>query len=260
MALEAQTTAQLEDHRQIHQDHKQTYQLMGGVTLVVIGIWIGAQLFGSDAGFTTNLYTEALSVLVTVLVIKWFDDRRATNQRKQALFLQLGSQSNDFALEAKRQLEMEEGWLEKALAQKWFPRAGWQEIELQVVDLTDAVLFRANLTNSDLRNTNLTGAKLMHARLTGAKLWNTILISADLSYANLSNAELWNAKLRSADLSNANLTSANLHMADLTGAILIGANLHDAHYTDYTILPDGTRWKQGTYMTRFTHPSFSDLS
>ncbi len=235
MSLTAQADAQLNEQRTIRREHKQTYQLMGGITLVVIGIWIGAQLFGNDAGFTINLYTELLSIGVTVLVLNWFAERRAIRLRKQELFLQLGSQSNDFALEAKRQLEME-GWLEEALAHKKFLLAGWQGILLWKTDLTNAQLPLANLTGAILEHSNLTNANLSGAKLVGAKLWEVTLRNAELHDADLSGAELWGADLRKSTLAQANFTSAELWNADLTeanlkSAILTNANLATANLT-----------------------------
>jgi hypothetical protein len=55
--------------REIRQEYKSFYQLMGGLVLVLIGIWLGANIFADDAGYGTNLYTELISVAVTVFVL-----------------------------------------------------------------------------------------------------------------------------------------------------------------------------------------------
>ena len=67
-------------------------------------------------------------------------------------------------------------------------------------DLSDALLFSANLSGADLSGADLSGADLDRADLSGA----------DLSYANLSGAILYAA----------NLSGANLSGADLSGALL----------------------------------------
>lgn len=244
MAFSAQANEQFEEQRKIRREHKQTYQLMGGITLLVIGIWIGAQLFGGDAGFTTNLYTEALSIGVTILVLNWFADRRATRQRKEELFLQLGSQSNDFALEAKRQLKIE-GWLEEALAQKKFPRANWQGMVLARMDLTHLTLLNANLVCTNLMSADLSNAVLCRSSLSNAFLVDTKLTNANLLDANLTGAVLWFADLTNANLSYANLTDASLLITDLA----------NANFDVNTILPDGTHWTSDTDMSRFTDPT-----
>lgn len=254
--FEEQARQQLDDQHTIRVKHEsiKAYQLMGAVILVVIGIWIGAQVFSNDPGFTVNLYTEALSVLVTVLVIKWFDDRRSRNERKKALMRQLSSQSNEFALEAKRLLEMEDGWLEEALLEGNFERANWAGIVLEWADLE----------NMRFAHTNLTNAQLEHANLTGANLWQTILIGANLrrvdfegAYlrgANLSNAVLWHSNLR-----YTNLSETNLFGTDLTGADLSWAFLSNAQFDKTTILPDRKHWTPDKDLTCFTDPDHPDF-
>lgn len=67
----------------------------------------------------------------------------------------------------------------------------------------------------------------------------------DLSGANLTGAWLDNADLKSACLLSVNLMDASLLYVDLSDAI----------YNMNTTLPDGTRWKPGTDMGRFTDPN-----
>ncbi len=85
-----------------------------------------------------------------------------------------------------------------------------------------------NLSNADLRHADLSNANLSGADLRHADLWRANLSGADLSGADLSNADLWRADLRHADLSNADLSNANLWHADLSNANLSGANLRHA--------------------------------
>jgi len=56
------------------------------------------------------------------------------------------------------------------------------------------------------------------------------------------------ARLTGADLSEANLRGANLLDASLRGALLRGAL-----FDERTTLPDGTNWKPGTNMGKFTN-------
>lgn len=278
MSLEAQTAEHLAEQRKLRHHNKHVYQLMGGVTLVAIGLWLGAQLFGGDAGFTTNVYTEGLSILVTVLVLNWFADRRATRQRKQELFLQLGSQSNDFALEAKRQLE-QLGWLNEAIEMGQFERANWNRIILHGANLKGINLYRAQLHRALLRKALLDDARLAKTDLTKANLRNAVLISTDLRYTNLKSANLWLANLTGACLFNADLTGTTLtsvelvnsHLAnskligtdmrgaDLTGADLVYADTTDIRLNDFTKLPNGLYWKKGESLDRFTSPSHPEF-
>ena len=86
-------------------------------------------------------------------------------------------------------------------------------LDLEKVNLSNAIL-----TNSYFRNTNLKGANLQ-----GAKLNNANLSGANLSGANLSGANLFGANLVNSDLTGANLTGSNLEGANLEGATLTDA-------------------------------------
>ena len=67
-----------------------------------------------------------------------------------------------------------------------------------------------------------------------AQLNYAVLSNANLSHANLVYAELSEADLRYADLSNAELSFADMIGADLTGADLSGVSWYN------TTCPDGT--------------------
>ncbi|MEV0368173.1 pentapeptide repeat-containing protein [Nocardia fusca] len=107
------------------------------------------------------------------------------------------------------------------------------------VDLSKAVLSRADLANADLTEADfsfaqLTGANLAEANLTGASLWYAQFLSANLAEANLTGAHFLAAKLAGAILAGANLAGADLFAADLseaklTEADLTGADLEDAN-------------------------------
>jgi hypothetical protein len=84
---------------------------------------------------------------------------------------------------------------------------------LQGVDLSRAVLTRANLNAVDARNSNFRSADLT---------------AADLRSANFRGSNLQNARLIGADLTDADLNSANLTGADLAGANLDNADLRNS--------------------------------
>ncbi len=86
------------------------------------------------------------------------------------------------------------------------------------VDMTNAIL-----TGADLTNANLALMVLRRVDLTGA-----ILTGADLTKAYLKDADLTGADLTNVNLKDSILTDANLTNAKLGGAILCG-----------TIMPDG---------------------
>src|SRR5215208_4598503 len=68
------------------------------------------------------------------------------------------------------------------------------------IDLREADLSGANLSNAFLDDANLSGADLRDAHLSGASLFHANLFSADLSGASLFEAGLFDANLRYASL------------------------------------------------------------
>jgi hypothetical protein len=169
--------------------------------------------------FYANTSTELVSIAITVLVLDTINENRAKRERKRAIIEQLGSHSNDFALDAARIIENEE-WLEDG---------------------------------------SLRGASLFRASLQGAHLWQADLQGAHLLSANLQEADLFNANLQWADLFQANLEGANLLETNLEGASLQEANLKGARVNGGTILPDGTKWTPDTDITRFTDPEHPEF-
>jgi uncharacterized protein YjbI with pentapeptide repeats len=105
-------------------------------------------------------------------------------------------------------------------------------------DLSNARIF-ARLSRSDLRRARLVNARLgadirtpqtmilFRTELSGSNLSGADLAGADLSGALLSFADLSGAALTGADLERADLSHANLTEADLTAAILSRADLDE---------------------------------
>jgi uncharacterized protein YjbI with pentapeptide repeats len=96
-------------------------------------------------------------------------------------------------------------------------------------DLSNALLFEGDFTDTNLNGANLSKAKLSGAKLSGAKLTQANLIearfgSADLEGANLTSANLTKAEFGSAKLNRANFTQANLTQSDFGGYDLRGSN------------------------------------
>ena len=97
-----------------------------------------------------------------------------------------------------------------------------------------------NLFKAKLSEANLRWAILTEADLRGADLRWAILNGADLSEANLRGANLSEANLSEADLSEADLSEANLSRADLSEADLRGADLSEANLSRAT----GVKWAE----------------
>ena len=97
-------------------------------------------------------------------------------------------------------------------------------------NLSNELLWWADLQNANLQYANISNANLAHANLT-----NTNLEHADLAFTNFIGA----------DLQGANIQSANVFYADLSGANLFGLeNWNEAfwlasRYTQTTIFPYG---------------------
>lgn len=225
-----------EEIQQMHHDYRTLYQILGGIVLVVIGVIMGAIMFAEEGGYDTNLFTEALSLAVTVFVLDLLARQREERVLKKRLLQQLGSNFNVLALTA-----LEELW-----------HRGW----LQDGSLAGTNLSRADLRGADFGKANLTGVQFVSRRYGHARLDETTRLpdetfwqsEYDISYlerftnpdhpqywrgfglreANLPRWDLSGANLRGADLFGSNLWSANLHSADLRNAILIRARLRQA--------------------------------
>ena len=118
---------------------------------------------------------------------------------------------------------------------------------LPKANLFRANLFRAKLEGAKLEGAKLIGAHSIQANLSYAILINVdltdaILRRAQLPHVNLTSADLSRADLKGADLSHANLfkaylsktdlSGANLSGADLERAVLVGTNLKNSDLTD----------------------------
>ena len=88
--------------------------------------------------------------------------------------------------------------------------------------------WKGQLDGVDLNNAKLPWALLSESNLSGAKLVSANLKRAGLSGADLSRANLTGANLTKASLGGANLRGANLRSANFTRASLTGADLTKA--------------------------------
>jgi hypothetical protein len=138
--------------REYHKEYSWFYRILVGTTLVLIGIWIGSHLFAYDDGYKVNLYTEGLSVVVTVLILNAFARRREVRQLQEQLIRNAASTSNVIAKDAVHQLR----------------RQGWLQGEKGLLQGKD--LGRADLSGADLRDAYLSGVGLLGANLSGALL------------------------------------------------------------------------------------------
>ena len=242
----------LQDVRTIYAEFHKFYELFGGLSLVLVGVMIGMFVFRGSADFQTNLYTEFLSICLTVFVLdtraRHREQQRREDDLRDRLLREAASTTNDTAKNAIEELEKrdllrgEKGWLKQA---------DMGGANLNAVDMETANLQRVNLSRAKLENAMLFEADLQEADLSGAELRNALL-----SYANLRNAALDNADLRGANLQHTVLDYANLNFSDLRGADLTRASLKNATFSEAlfderSILPDGNAWTPETDLTVF---------
>lgn len=111
------------------------------------------------ADFYANVATELASIAITVLVIDGINERRAVQQEKQSLILQMSSPTNFIAKEAARVLLMR-GWLtDGTLHRANLLRANLRKAFLPKADLRGVYLHKASLMDAYLQEANLTGAR-----------------------------------------------------------------------------------------------------
>jgi len=181
-----------------------------GLALLLIGVIIfswGLLINPPDSvsQLVVQFHEEWTPGFVTDGILLLFVNRIIRRNERRRVLLQVGSLSNEFALDAIR-LARTEGWLEDG--------------SLNQLDYE-----RAKLVDADLHN----------ARMQGCALNFSDLRRSNLTYANLSGADLTGANLEDVDLRWANLTGAKLSWANLRYAQLDGAILDDVEAEFSTI-------------------------
>lgn len=250
VALEEKHTIQLKPQYVVH-----ILAIISGIVssiFVILGVHNGED-------FYANLATEFGSVSITIFVIDKLYQWRAEEQEKRQIIEQMGSPSNDFAIEAVR-LITKNGWLQDGSLRKAnfdladlrkaylvranFPGASFVNTHLENANLGDSHLEAADFTNARLTGAEFTYARLRAARLLGANSPNSIWVYADLEAADLSLVTFRQANLRYANFQKANLVGTNFEGAHLGGANFLNTDLlraffDAAKYTKYTLWPVG---------------------
>lgn len=257
-----------DETREIWKHYGDFYPISGGIILVIVGIWLGTTLFGD--GYGTNLYTEAMGVLVTILVLDRINQWRDRQSLKKRLVREAGSRSNEVAISAIEWLRAEDWLVNKNSLLKnahlWsamLNNANMNDANLEGVYLRDASLISVSLRKANLRNSYIRRADLTDAQMGDADLREADLHNSNLTDAVLLRANLEQARLTYVQFDNTNLKDASLRDADLTGAI----------FTETTVLPsanatgrdaDGklifdAHWSPDVDMTRYTDPNHSEF-
>lgn len=239
--MSEQPLSRSDEIRQIHTEYANFYLILGGLALVAGGILIGAALFSGSApaidditGYFTNLYTEAISVALTIFVLDVLNRRRDERNRirdlQEQLVREAGSSVNATAWSAIHTLK-KRGWLGRDFKALGGIRVKDSEALLQGVDLSYADLRAADIGKANLQRTDLRHAKLSEADLVEANLSH-----ADLGYAEMAHADLLATNLNQANLSDANLTGARLAETTLYRGELLWTNLTAADLTEANLI------------------------
>ncbi|MEQ8672059.1 MAG: pentapeptide repeat-containing protein [Aggregatilineales bacterium] len=251
---------------QMWNDEKQFYRILGGLFLVALGVILGGFLFGDEnpafenmisgvSSYATNLWTEAISVILTIAVLNYLNERRDERRRvaelKERLVREVRSQSPEVAKAAISELH-EHGWLEGEnglLKGRDLVRSN-----LHGLDLRECNLQEANLHGVNLQFAQLNGANLRCVDLSFASLQNATLETVNLENAVLMFAKLQDANFLGANLSNVDMKAANLHGTNLSRCNLKGANFSKTKFDSATTLPNREKWSSSSDLMMFTNP------
>gem|GEM_PF-4091991 len=111
---------------------------------------------------------------------------------------------------------------------------------ITVTNLADAKLLGANLSDTMLISSDLRYAELTGANLTGANLYRAKLISTDISGAILSGTYFRETNLRNANFTLSDLSSARFYKVDLRGSIFSRTIVDDVTSFEECIIDDNT--------------------
>jgi uncharacterized protein YjbI with pentapeptide repeats len=151
---------QIRTYREYRRQYGWVYRVVGGLLLILFGIWLGSQLFAGDNGYQTNLYTEALSIAVTVFVLNELAKRRDAQKWFAQLRRQMGSNDHGLTQQAVRELAATNWMYDGSLRGCYFTSA----------NLEDATMLHADLEATYFTGANLRGASLPYAKLQKARL------------------------------------------------------------------------------------------
>ena len=150
---------------------------------------------GAYSDWSPGLVVDGLLLLVINRVLR--------NNERTRILGQVGSLSNEFALDAVRRCQ-EEGWdTNGAMAGRSYAKA-----RLSRADLSGAALRGSDFSFADLREVDFMQADLRDADFTGANLQGADLRWADLRGATLRWADLTGAEIDGARLDGVDATSA----------------------------------------------------
>ncbi|GEM_PF-4844013 len=243
------------NQKRVLQEYPLTYSLTLGIVVLLIGIFIGAQLFtdhvtGEDDGYTVNLYTEIISVIATVFILDRINEARRKKEQSERDIYFVEEQRKRDQLQAISELEQTHTPEERQpIIQHMIRLKILEGIKLNLKNLEDSSFDSANLNNAHISSSNLKGARFYRA-----KLRNVFLVGSNMEHGNWEGADL-----QGADLSQTKLLGTNLSRCNLLGAYLHLAEFDVYTSWRHTTLPDGTLWKSPDKLERFTDPKHPEF-
>ncbi len=169
---------------------------------------------GAYSDWSPGLVVDGLLLLVINRVLR--------NNERTRILGQVGSLSNEFALDAVRRCQ-EEGWDRNgAMSGRCYARARLSRADLSGAALSGSDFSFADLRGVDFMQADLRGADLTGANLTDADFRWADLTGATLRWADLTGAELDGARLPGVDATSACIEPHHQEFPELRGAIIGG--------------------------------------
>jgi hemoglobin-like flavoprotein len=178
-----------------------SFLLIGGV-LFTVGLTMDTRALDEFMQMFVDEWTPGFVIDGALLLVV---NRIIRRNERNGVLAQVGSLSNEFALDAVR----------RARQQGWLMNGSLEGVTLKKAKLSGADLSGANLRNVDLRFADLRDVSLTHADLRGADLTGANLADADLRWAKFDRAVLRWCALEGVRLDGVEFGGADLEFASV---------------------------------------------
>ena len=249
----------MERSKDIRKDYPWFYPMILGAFLVVAGIVIGGFLFGSDnpvsngnmLSYVTNLWTEFISIGITIFVIDRLYRNREEKERakredqadRTRVSIALTSSNKDIQQSAFDEA-LVRGFLigeESLLSQSRFIGVDFSHLSLssfpvdyQIGDSLWTPLVSAFYPIKDLsmsqRQVDFSGSMILNTSMEGAKVRYTKFDNSTLWLANLNKAIIIDSSFNNANLRTTTMKYASFHTSSFRAARFDGANMNSTSF------------------------------
>lgn len=139
--------------------HRFKYQLGVGIFAVAVLLLVGERLFSGDDGYRVNLFTEAISIGITVFIIDTLARRREsireTNKLKADIQSRMRSKVNDIVRRAVEEIRENEWTEDEILKRAYLGGGNFQNVTLGEIDFMGSSFMYADLRGADFTEANL---------------------------------------------------------------------------------------------------------